>query len=64
MQEREASLMIGAVCGRLARHHPDVPLLTVHDSILTTPSHVDLVHRVITEEFGRLGVPVKLRAEP
>ena len=63
MQERESRFVIGAVCGRLMEHHPDVPVVTVHDSILTTPPHVRTVHRVMMEEFARLGVRPSIKVE-
>lgn len=63
MQQRESRFVIGRVCTRLTEHHPEIPLLTIHDSILTTPDHVETVFRVMTEEFARLGVRPKLRVE-
>lgn len=63
MQWKESRFMIGQVCTRLAEHHALVPVLTVHDSILTTEDHVDLVKRIISEEFTRLGVSASVRVE-
>lgn len=63
MQQRESRYMIGQVCTRLMEHHPEIPLLTIHDSILTTPEHMPTVQRVMTEEFARLGVEPTLRVE-
>jgi len=63
MQQREARFIIGKVCRRLMEHHAETPLLTIHDSILTTDEHVDTVVRVMAEEFMRLGVHPKLRIE-
>ena len=61
MQRAEAEFMLGTVCKRLFTHHPDVPVVTVHDSISTTPEHVALVERVILEEFARIGINPTLK---
>jgi hypothetical protein len=61
MQRAESTLMIGGVCGRLAREHPDVPVLTIHDSIMTHKRHLPLVERLIREEFAKLGVQPQLK---
>lgn len=63
MQRRESALMIGAVCGRLAKYHADIPVVTIHDSLMTPPQHVDLVERIILEEFERLGVRPQVKRE-
>ncbi|MGC4033264.1 MAG: hypothetical protein QM754_16330 [Tepidisphaeraceae bacterium] len=60
MQRRESRFVIGRVCGRLALHHPDVPVLTIHDSVMTAPEHVGLVRRIIMEEFERIGMRPKM----
>ena len=43
--------MITRVCGRLLRECPWAPILTLHDSILTTDEYVAIVERVILEEW-------------
>ena len=53
MQRAEAEFMLGTVCKRLFEYHPEVPVVTVHDSISTTPEHVALVERVVLEEFAQ-----------
>jgi hypothetical protein len=61
MQRAEAEFMLGTVCKRLFEYHPDVPVVTVHDSISTTPEHVALVERVVLEEFTRIGINPTLK---
>ncbi len=61
LQNYEAQLMITGVCGSLMRDHPDVPLLTVHDSILTTPEHADLVMERIGDVWETAGRRPKLK---
>jgi hypothetical protein len=39
LQRAESSVMIHRVCRRLMDEHPDTPVLTIHDSISTTPTH-------------------------
>src|SRR5206468_4285206 len=47
MQRRESGIMINAACQYLMKHQPEVPILTVHDSILTTQENLDLVTNII-----------------
>ena len=61
MQWAEAEFMLGTVCKRLFEYHPEVPVVTVHDSISTTPEHVALVERVVLEEFARIGINPTLK---
>jgi len=51
MQKLESQVMIGRVAARLIRERPEMPLLTVHDSILVPAEHVDYVRQVIEEEW-------------
>lgn len=55
--------MIEAVCGRLMREHPNCPLVTIHDSVLTTSAWVEVVRQAIVEEFGRMGIHPTLHVE-
>lgn len=55
--------MIHQVCRRLMLEHPTVPLITIHDSIMTTPGNVALVRGVMAEEFGRVGLHPKFKLE-
>jgi hypothetical protein len=63
MQKAESQLVIEGVCGRLMREHPDCPLVTIHDAILTTPEWVDEVRRTMLEEFAKIGIHPTLREE-
>jgi hypothetical protein len=63
MQIRESRFMIGRVCGRLAKHHGDIGVVTIHDSILCPLRHVATVQRIIIEEFGRMGITPTLHVE-
>jgi hypothetical protein len=61
MQRAEANFMMHRVCHRLMTYHPEIPVVTVHDSILTTPEHLDKVEKIIKEEFARLNLYPQLR---
>jgi hypothetical protein len=60
MQNIESSLVIATVCERLRLECPDVPLLTIHDSIATTREYADLVRQALLEGLHRLGVRPKV----
>lgn len=61
MQIKESQFVLGAVCLRLATHHAEIPAITIHDSIMTTPEHVETVRRVMADEFTRIGVRPAMR---
>jgi hypothetical protein len=56
MQHRESSLFIGRACRRLMAERPKMPLVTVHDSLVTTIEHIEFVRAVLLDEFAILGV--------
>jgi len=63
MQKEESKLMIDGVCGRIMNEHPDLPILTIHDSIMTIPDREDTVRQAILSEFARVGVTPTIRVE-
>lgn len=63
MQRQESSYMIGGVVRRLMDHHPEIPILTIHDSVLCPRQHLEVVERIMLEEFARLGVRPTLKVE-
>jgi len=56
MQHEESKLFIGTICNRIRVEQPDIPLVTIHDSLMTTAHYVDYVEGVARSEFERLGV--------
>jgi hypothetical protein len=64
MQTVESALMIGGVCRVLMERHPEIPVITIHDSILTTFEHVPTVQTLMANEFRRIGLRPKLKTEP
>ena len=63
MQHYESTIFIGMVCNRLRSEHPDQPVFTIHDSILCLPDHLEIVKKVVLDEFKRFGVSPTLRKE-
>lgn len=63
MQRAESRLMIDCVGGRLSTEHPEIPILSIHDSYLTPMRCVDTVRRIIEEEFGKVGISPTIGAE-
>lgn len=61
MQRFESWLFLEQAGERLRVDHPDVPVITIHDSILTTPQHVETVKEVISQTMLRWGVPARLK---
>ena len=50
MQRVEADYIIHRVCGSLMRDYPNVPVLTVHDCIVTTAENVPLVKALMLSQ--------------
>ena len=56
MQRYEAAFMYDRVVRRLMLEHPEVYVLTIHDSIMTLPEHAETIRSIMLEEFARLGL--------
>lgn len=56
LQRIESSIVINDSCEVMRVQHTNVPILTIHDAILTTPDHADLVTTVLRSAFNRRGV--------
>lgn len=54
LQQIESHLMLNVVAKRMRREHPNVPIFTVHDSILTTVSNQLIVEQIMQEELTRI----------
>ena len=59
----ESSIVIDDACEVMRLQHPDVPILTIHDAILTTPEHVGLVKDVLRAAFNRRGVNPRIKPD-
>jgi hypothetical protein len=63
LQGHESNFFISTVCPRIRRERPDLPLYTIHDSLLTTPVHVGYVRGVVMDEFRKMGLEPSLKVE-
>jgi hypothetical protein len=52
----ESGLIIDRICRRLMVEAPDVPLVTIHDMILTTSKNCRRVEHVAREEYALVGL--------
>ena len=62
-QRIEASLIIGGVVERFRLDYPDVPIQTIHDSVLVPPEWIDLAIAVIRQVFGTIGLVPGLKVK-
>jgi hypothetical protein len=53
LQSIEAYVILNKICVRVKSERPDLPLFTVHDSLLTTEGNEGYLKRVMEEEFYR-----------
>lgn len=51
MQRRESHLIIWRAAARFYQEYPDVPLLTCHDSFMTTEEHIGKAEAVLKAEY-------------
>ena len=56
MQRLESKIIINYACGILLQRNPEMYLATIHDSILTTPDHVEEVKGVLLDVFSDYNV--------
>ena len=59
----EAAFMFTKVVPRLLQENPQMPIFTLHDSILTTPHYGQYVQEVMLDEFKKLDIDAKVRIE-
>ena len=50
LQKAEAEFIINTVVKRIINEEPDLPLYTIHDSILTLPEYAKYIENIIAEE--------------
>jgi uncharacterized protein (UPF0371 family) len=63
MQRAESGFVYDCVVRRLMEHHREIPVIVIHDSIMTTEEHCPLVRRVFKEEFERIGLRPTIKTE-
>jgi hypothetical protein len=62
LQYIESSFVIGGVCRRLMEL--GIPVITLHDCLFTTPTHIDQLEKVIREQAAALGFRLRLKHDP
>jgi hypothetical protein len=64
LQRLEASVILDEATKQIAKIVPEIPLYTIHDSIVTTVGNEQLVTEIMSESFfKRIGYPPMLQAD-
>jgi hypothetical protein len=64
LQHFEAELILHTICKKIYQINPDIPLFTLHDSIITTEENVEMVKSVMEEELtNAISFPPQLKVE-
>lgn len=64
LQRIESHLVLLVICHRISQERPDLPLFSIHDSIITTTGNEEYVKKIITEEMTKaIGFPPKLNID-
>lgn len=64
LQRRESQIVINSLVGDLLRDHPDVPIVTIHDSLMTTEKHLPLVQSLLRQHLTRNYYQPRLKHKP
>lgn len=65
LQKIEARILLHEVCREVYDLSPDIPLFTVHDSIITTERYASVLEEVLLKKYtGILGFSPQLKREP
>lgn len=64
LQNFEANLILHIACKKISKLNPDIPLFTLHDSIITIPRYQTLVEHIMNETLSNgVGFPPVLKVE-
>jgi hypothetical protein len=63
LQNIEATAFIYRIGNRIRAERPDMPLFTIHDSLMTTPENVPYVRTIIASEFANFGIVPSLKED-
>ncbi len=62
LQKLEARMILHEVCREIYEKHTEIPLFTIHDSILTTRNYLQIVESIIQKKYKKLlGFNIKLK---
>ncbi|WP_407508410.1 type 2 periplasmic-binding domain-containing protein [Elizabethkingia anophelis] len=53
LQNLEADIILHTVCNEINEKYPHIPLFTLHDSVISTEEHVDIVKNVILQTMNK-----------
>jgi hypothetical protein len=54
LQQIESNVILRYVCPAIAQKYPEIPLFTIHDSIVTTEGNEELIRPIIEQEIRRV----------
>jgi hypothetical protein len=64
LQQVESHVVLHITCKAIAKRFPEVPIFTIHDSIVTTETNLDFIEMVMHEEIRKfIGLPPTLSRE-
>jgi hypothetical protein len=63
LQQEESKLVIETVAAELTARYPELPILTLHDAIFTTPDGIPSVIASFESAFSENGFPMNLKVE-
>lgn len=64
LQKTESDMILRTICKRILSEKPDIPIFTIHDSILSTNEHIPYITTIMNEEiFKRYSILPNLKIE-
>jgi hypothetical protein len=63
LQGVESEFIINRVVRRCMDEYPQMPVFTIHDSIMTIESWMETLRAIMLEEFNRIGIMSRMRIE-
>jgi hypothetical protein len=64
LQRLEAKMILQDVCREIYENHIEIPLFTIHDSIITTAAYEKKLKKIILKKYNDLlGFDIRLKAE-
>ena len=63
-QKTESDMVLRTICKRILSEKPDIPIFTIHDSILSTREHIPYITTIMNEEvFKKYSILPNLKIE-
>ena len=63
LQNLESTLFLGTIVDELKKTNPEMPILSIHDCLCTTPNYADDLLKMMRSEFEKIGLFPVLRKE-